>query len=73
MGLPLQDEVQFVASLGSIKADCMKTKKAAFDQKYQQVLSVKPLRPLVPRMQPPCACAACLLSTPQKLTFGSVG
>ena len=50
----LQDEVQFVASLGSIKAACMKSKKTAFHQRYQQVMILKrPPRPL--EMQPPCA------------------
>ena len=72
MGLHLQDEVQFVASLGSIKANCMKLKKATIHQRYQQVLSVEPVWPLVPQMRSPCACAACLLSTPQALSFGSV-
>ena len=61
MGLRLQDEVRFVASLGSIKADCMESKKATFYQRYQQVMSFKPLWPLVPQMQRPCASAACLL------------
>ena len=60
MGLPLQDEVQFVASLGSIKADCMKFKKAPLYQRYQQVMSFQPLWPLVPHMRAPCASAACL-------------
>ena len=72
MGLHLQDEVQFVASLGSIKANCMKLKKATIHQRYQQVLSVEPVWPLVPQMRSPCACAACLLSTPQALSFGGV-
>ena len=60
MGLRLQDEVQFVASLGSIKANCTKFKKATFHQRYQQVMSFRPQWPLVPQMQPPFASTVCL-------------
>ena len=53
--------MQFVASLGSIKGNCMKLKEATFHRKYQQVMFFQPLWPLVPQMLPPCASAACLL------------
>ena len=68
MGLRLQDEVQFVASLGSIMANCLKANKATFCQRYQQVMSFITLASLASNAASLCQCSLSA-ATPQGLSF----